>query len=216
MRSISLLLITLLFFRNGNSQVEFSIFAGPQATTSQYKANNYRQSTHHKYGFQAGAGLKVPFENHLYFAPSLFYSQKGYKVTFTQFLYPPGADAKDNNTTFHTLETAFLLQYDLSNKAAHTFIRFGPSLDFQLFGHEKFNTMPSGQVDRNMNFGYGAYGHYSANLLFHFGYEAADGLLIFAQHTRGVTSINNADDGPRIRHRAYGISIGKTLGRNKK
>jgi hypothetical protein len=193
---------------SANCQVEFSFFAGPQATSARYTINNEKQKSNLKYGFQAGLGLKVPFENKLSFCPAAFYSMKGYKVTFTQFLYPPDADAKDNNTTA-------LLQYDFDNQPDHFFFKGGPSLDFQLFGRETFNLKTSGSVTRNMKFSFADYGHYAANMLAQFGYETGSGLFLFAQYTHGMASINNTDGGPKIRHRAYGISIGKYINRKK-
>ncbi|MGB3006067.1 MAG: porin family protein [Chitinophagaceae bacterium] len=197
------------------SQNQFGIFAGPQVTTAKYSVLNVNQKTNNKYGFQAGVTMKVPFESNLYFAPEAFYSLKGYKVAFTTFAYPPDATATDNNTTIHTFELAALLQVDLGSKPSHFYIKAGPSLDFQLIGKETFNLNTGGSVSRNMKWGPAEYGHFSANLLTRFGYETKSGFMIFAQHTLGPASINNADFGPRIRHRAYGLSIGKYINRKK-
>jgi hypothetical protein len=62
-----------------------------------------------------------------------------------------------------------------------------------------------------MKFSFGDYGHYAANAIIQFGYESKNGLIIFGQCSLGLASINNADYGPEIRHRAYGISVGKYL-----
>ena len=159
--------------------------------------------------------LKNYFENKLSFCPAFFYSMKGYKVTFTQFLYPPDSTATDNNTTIHTVELAALLQYDFNNQPNHFFFKGGPTLDFQLFGKEKFNLKAGGSVSRDMKFSFGDYGYYSANMLAQFGYETGNGLFVFAQYTHGMASINNADGGPKIRHRAFGISVGKYINRKK-
>ncbi len=215
MKRFYLSVFTLLFAFMASSQVQFGIFAGPQATATRYTILNEKQKNDFKYGFQAGLNLKVPFDGNLYFAPAAFYSMKGYKVTFTQYLFPPDVNAKDNNTTIHTFELAALLQYDLGNGPSTFFIKAGPSLDFQLFGKEKFNLMNGGSVSRNMKFSYGDYGHYSANMLAQVGYETSSGFMLFAQYTHGMASLNNADGGPKIRHRAYGISIGKYLNRKK-
>jgi hypothetical protein len=203
------LLITII----ASSQVKFDLFAGPQATATHYTILNVKQKNDLKFGFQAGLGLKVPFENKLSFSPAAFYSMKGYKVTLNQPSFPPDSNAKDNNTTIHTFELAALLQYDFNNQPDHFFIKGGPSLDFQLFGKETFNLKAGGSVSRNMKFSYADYGHYSANMLAQFGYETGNGLLIFAQYSHGLASINNADGGPAIRHRVYGISIGKYINR---
>ncbi|HNA19451.1 MAG TPA: outer membrane beta-barrel protein, partial [Chitinophagaceae bacterium] len=92
--------IILFFLLTGklNAQVEWGIFAGPQITAARYTILNEKQKQDPKYGFHAGVSLKIPFENKLFFSPEVFYSWKGYKVTFTQFVYPPGPKAKNNNT----------------------------------------------------------------------------------------------------------------------
>jgi hypothetical protein len=66
-----------------------------------------------------------------------------------------------------------------------------------------------------MKWGPGEYGHYGANLLAQFGYETNSGFIIYGQYSYGATTINNADFGPAIRHRIFGISIGKYLKKNK-
>jgi len=216
MKKICFLFVTLFLAFISHSQFEVGFFAGPQATGARYTILNQKQKNEIKYGFQAGVGLKVPFEGNLYFAPAAFYSLKGYKVTLTQFVYPPDTNAVDNNTTIHTFELAALLQFDLSRNPNHAFIKAGPSLDFHLFGKETYNLKAGGTVNRSMKFSTdGDYGHFSANMLAQIGYETGGGFMIFAQYTHGMASTNNEDKGPKIRHRAYGISIGKYLNRKK-
>lgn len=207
---------TLLITLTVSGQVEVGIFAGPQATSTKYLVFNQNQKSDFKYGFQAGATMKVYFDKNLFFAPAFFYSIKGYKVVFKDFVYPPDSSAIDNNTTIHTVELAAMLQYDLGKNPGHAFIKAGPALDFHLTGTEEFNLKSGGSVSRKMPFGYGSdYGHFSANLLMQFGYETNSGFFIFGQYTHGLASTNNSDGGPRIYHRAYGISIGKYLNRKK-
>jgi len=216
MKKIYSLFFTLIITLIAHSQFEVGFFAGPQATGARYTILNQKQKNEIKYGFQAGVGLKVPFEEKLFFSPAAFYSLKGYKVTLTQFVYPPDTNAKDNNTTIHTFELAALLQFDFSNEPGHVFIKAGPSLDFHLFGKETYNLKAGGSVSRNMTFSTdGDYGHFSANMLAQIGYETGNGFMLFAQYTHGMASTNNAEGGPKIRHRAYGISIGKFLTRKK-
>jgi hypothetical protein len=214
MNKICALCLSLFISVVVNSQVEVGFFAGPQATGARYTILNQKQKNELKYGFQAGIGLKVPFEDKLFFSPAAFYSLKGYKITLTQFVYPPDSNAKDNNTTIHTFELAALLQYDLSSKPSHVYIKAGPSLDFHLFGKETYNLKAGGSVSRKMPFSVdGDYGHFSANMLMQLGYETGSGFMIFAQYTHGMASTSNQDGGPKIRHRAYGIFIGKYLNR---
>jgi Outer membrane protein beta-barrel domain len=216
MKKFFILSITLFICLLASSQVELGIFAGPQATGARYTILNQKQKNEIKYGFQAGVVLKTPFEGKLYFAPAAFYSLKGYKITLTQFVNPPDTNAINNNTTIHTFEIAALLQYDLGSKPNHLFIKAGPSLDFHLFGKETFNLKAGGTVSRNMTFSTdGDYGHFSANMHAQIGYETGGGFMLFAQYTHGMASTSNEDGGPKIRHRAYGISLGKYLNRKK-
>ncbi|MEQ1676143.1 MAG: porin family protein [Chitinophagaceae bacterium] len=207
---------TLLFVSTiATGQVQLGLFAGAQATSSKYVVQGKRQDNTFKYGIQGGAMLKVPFENRLFFVPAAYYSMKGYDVKFTQFAFPPDVNAADNNTTIHCFELAALLQLDLGNKPSHFYIKAGPSLDFQLFGKETFNLRTGGAVSRKMKWGPGDYGRYSASFHAQLGYETSSGFLIFLQYTHGAASINNADYGPRIRHRAFGLSFGKYLKKKK-
>lgn len=216
MKKLFFLPVTLLLSLIAISQVEIGLFAGPQATGARYTILNQQQKNEVKYGFQAGLSFKVPFEDKLFFSPAAFYSLKGYKVTLTQYVYPPDVNAINNNTTIHTFELAALLQYDLGSQPGHVYIKAGPSLDFHLFGKETYTLKTGGTVSRNMKFSTdGDYGHFSANMLGQVGYETGSGFMIFAQYTHGMASTNNSDGGPKIRHRAIGISFGKYLNRKK-
>ncbi len=215
MKLLFTFLVLFVFTFSSIAQNRIAIFAGPQATSSKYTVNGNLQKNTYKYGFQAGALMKVPFEEKLFFVPAAFYSMKGYKVKFTDFSFPPDVNAIDNNTTIHCFELAALLQFDFGNKPSHFYFKGGPSLDFQLFGKEKFNLKNGSSVSQKMKWSNGDYGRYSANFHAQLGYETRSGFIVFAQYSYGATSINNADFGPRIRHRVFGISIGKYLKRDK-
>ena len=151
--------IILLLTFSVNSQVEFGVFAGPQVTGVRYMIRWKKTGKlTSKIGVNAGFQMKVPFEGRLSFAPSIMYNLRGYKVKFDSPAFPPDSSAIDNNTTFHTIELAFLLQHDFNLQPGHFFIRFGPSLDFALFGNEKFNTNMNTTVDRPMKFSFADYG----------------------------------------------------------
>jgi hypothetical protein len=207
--------ITLLLTITANCQVEYGLFAGPQATGVRYMINDIKQESSLKIGVNAGFQMKVPFEGRLSFAPSIMYNLRGYKVKFDSPSFPPDLSAIDNNTSFHTIELAFLLQHDFNLEPGHFFIRFGPSLDFALFGNETFNTNMNNTVDRPMKFSFADYGHYLASAILQFGYEAKNGWFVYAHYNYSLTSMNNADNGPRIGNRAAGFTIGKYLKRNK-
>lgn len=205
--------LTLLLLVLGLSlcaQSRFGLFAGPQITSAKYKVEGYEQSTSQKYGFNAGMHWKIPFDNNLYFTPAIFYSLKGYKAEFNRYVYPPGANASDNNTTIHTAELAFLLQVDFGKQPSHFFFRGGPTLDFQLKGTERFHEN-GGETSRNMKYSFGDYGRYAANFLLQLGYESKGGFQVFGTYSHGMTNLNNADEGPSIKHRVFGLGFGYFL-----
>ncbi len=215
MRNLLCISITFIIIKSATAQYEFGLFAGPQPTNSLYTVNGVKQSTRYKYGFQLGAAWKVPFDNKLYFSPEIFYSLKGYRVALSQYTYPPDSTATDNNTTIHCVEIAALLQYDFSNRPDHFFFRGGPSLDFQLFGRQKFHLINGTYISQDMKYGFAEYGHYAANAIAQFGYETANGFSVYAQYGYGLTNLSNVDFGPSIRHIVTGISVGKYFNNKK-
>lgn len=213
----TLLCLALLFLPFlAKSQVNFGLFAGPQLSSAHYVIADEVQPTHLKAGFQTGLMMKVPFDNQLFFAPAAFYSLKGYKVSFRQPSYPPDTAAVDNNTSVHTLEIAVLLQYDFSIRPDHFYLKSGISLDGQLFGNETYHLRNGKEVKQKMKFSFGEYGYAGSNFLVILGYENARGLTIFGQYSLGLGNLNNADGGPQIRHRVFGISVGQYFNRKKK
>lgn len=202
--------ICILFRSNDSfSQVRAGIFGGPQMTSAKYKVNEEKQPTQFKPGFQMGAALNVPFENQLYFGPAVYYSMKGYKVTLEEPSFPPTEKAINNETTIHTIEIAPLLQLDFSNQPSHFFVKFGPAIDFAFSGKEKFDTIGgTSPVKRSMKFAFSEYGRVTAQGILHFGFESEKGYSVFAHYAEGMGSLNNADNGPSIKHRIVGLSIG--------
>lgn len=178
-------------------------------STAYYSVRYKQQETGSKYGFQAGASLKIPFENRLFFHPHIYYSAKGYTVTLTEPATPPSNLAVNNDTRFHTLEVVPALQYDLSKKPSHFFIRLAPAMDFALGGTETFDEISGRRVKRKMTFSFADYGYAAASFVLHAGYEHQSGWYLFAHYDRGVAGAVNADAGPTIRHRVAGISVGK-------
>ena len=203
-------LLCVLFFLHyvSFSQVTLGVFGGPQMTTAKYKVEEEKQPTEFKTGFQLGGTLKIPFDNQLYFGPAVYYSMKGYKVTLNKPSFPPTELATNNETTIHTIEIAPLLQLDFSPRPSHWFIKFGPAIDLAFSGKEKFDTRDGKTVERSMHFSFTEYGRFTAQGILHFGYETQKGLFVFAHYAEGMGSLNNADNGPRIKHRIAGISVG--------
>jgi hypothetical protein len=62
-----------------------------------------------------------------------------------------------------------------------------------------------------MKFSFGDYGHYLASAILQIGFESKNGVFVYGHYNYSLTSMNNADGGPRIGNRAAGLSIGKYL-----
>jgi len=194
------------------SQAQFGIFGGPHISSTTYSVKSVEQPTESKFGFHIGAGYKIPFEGILFFSPSISYAMRGYKVQFNEPSYPPDLLAIDNNTTFHEIDVDPLLQFDLSTKPNHLFIKAGPSFNFILWGNEKYNLATGESVDHAMKFSTtNAYGRYNASLVSQFGYETAKGFMIYAYYLHGMISMNNEEQGPSIYNSMYGLTLGKFL-----
>jgi len=199
--------ITLL-----QSNAQLTVFGGVQQTSALYNIRGVNQATEAKQGFIAGVGLKTLIEGPAYFSPMLFYSQKGYKVTFDRKAYPPDTGAKNNNTTIHTLELAPLIQFNFSKKPSYVFLRIGPSIDASLSGTESFDSTNGKHITQKMFFDFGAYGYAAASAVVHLGFQHQSGFTAFAYYQYGLSNFNNADFGPEIFHRIGGIAIGWKFG----
>jgi hypothetical protein len=210
------LLLLIFISENVSSQVRIGFFLGPQATSANYEVMEKEQSTKYKIGVQAGITTKIPVEYQLYFAPSVYYSLKGYKVILNNPSFPPGEDAQSNNVSVHTLEIAPLLHFDLSKKASHPFIQFGPAIDIAVFGKEEIVLKNGDEVNRNMKFSFGDYGRFTSSAIARLGYQFQNDFFFFGHITYGLGSMNNADNGPKIRHRIYGISVGRYFSEKQK
>ena len=189
---------------------EYGVFGGLQTSTAKYTLRGHDQSTQNKFGFHLGAQARIPFENTLYFTPSLYYSLKGYKVTgLTDTSALPGIDVANDNVTIHTFEITPLFMLHLSSAPSHFFVQFGPSLDVAFAGTEKLTLKNGSTSSGSMPFDVQSYGRITAAAIIRFGYELANNTIIFASYEHGLASRNNYDFGPQIKDRIIGISVGK-------
>jgi hypothetical protein len=208
-----LLFITISCFNKVNAQL--TIFGGPQQNTAKYTILDKEQETETKFGYMAGIGLKKWVEGPFYFSPMLYYSLKGYKVTYNASAFPPHPDALNNDVTLHTIELAPLFQLNMSSQPSYMFARLGPSFAFNIAGTETFDTTGNKPTTKDMVFSFGDYSHATIAVNAHLGYQHKGGLTIFAHYTHARTSLNNADHGPVIYHRSLGLSLGWKLGKKQ-
>jgi len=193
-------------------QATVSFFAGPQLSTAQYLVQNFRQSTDFKFGFRAGVGMKVNFENNLYFFPALSFSKTGYKATFNRLSFPPDSSAKNNDASISQADVDLHLQYDIGDEPNHIYFKAGPTFNFTITGKEKFRVTTGETVSRTMKFGlYESYSRVMVAFSSMIGYEAESGFYIHLRYDHGLTSMNNADNGPQIYQRVFGVNVGLLL-----
>jgi hypothetical protein len=208
-KTIVSFLISVIAGSNCFAQARVFLFAGPQTSTARYTISDVKQPTEFKYGFHAGAGMKVDFEGNLYFSPAISYSSTGYKVKFNRPAIPPDSSAKDNNTNIHQVDVDIPLQFDLGNGTNHLFLKVGPSFNIITSGKEKFHLNTGEEINREMKLGlYSSYGRFLVSLVTAVGYETSSGFYVNLQYAHGLTSINNADEGPQILQRVIGLNIG--------
>lgn len=211
MKQLLILLAFTSVVITASSQNNILIFGGPQLSSAFYSVGGKKQSVDARPGFHLGGTFKVPVEGRFYFAPSLFYSLKGYKVNFTEPSVPPDSLAIDNRTRIHTVEIGALFQYDFSIKPGHFFFKAGPTIDIQASGREKFTRQDKSTVSRKMKYSWNDYGYVGANIFGQVGFETKSGLLFGISYSHGLGSISNVDYGARILHQVTAISVGKYL-----
>lgn len=195
------------------SQNKIGISGGVQTTTAAYKVRGKKQSTESKLGAQFALSLKVPFDNQLFFSPTVSYNLRGFKVQLTDSASIPGKNVVNNDLTFHTINIAPLFQIDFSKQPSHLFVRFGPGVDVVVKGKEDLTYKDGKTESRAMKFGSEYYGPITTTAIFQFGYESQGGFFLFGHYDHGLGNLNNSDYGPEATHRALGLSLGFYFGR---
>lgn len=214
MKKCILLAMPLFLGISALCQTQLGFFAGAQRTWFRYTVADEKQETQPKNAVQGGIILKIPFENQLYFSPSLYYSGKGYQVTLKNPSVLPDEHAVSNNVQVSLIELAPLLQVDFSPKPSHWFVRFGPAFGAAFSGKEHVVFDDSKEEKRAMKFANTDYCRYSASANLNIGFEAKSGFFIYSHYSHGLGSMNNSDGGPVIKHRILGLSLGMFLQRN--
>lgn len=208
-------LFLLCLFGFLTTDAQLTVFGGPQMTSAQYSIRDAKQKTEYKAGFMGGVGLQTSIEGQVYFSPMIFFSRKGYDVTFDKPAFPPDSGAVNNSTSINTIELAPLIQINFSNKPGYVFLRLGPSFDFNLSGNETFDSTGGKRISQDMKFSFGDYSHATVSMNAQTGFQHSSGFTAFLFVNFGVSSLNNADFGPTIFHRVGGVALGWKLGRKR-
>jgi len=214
MKAIFLFPAILFCVLTCHAQVEMEVFAGPLVSSATYHIKGNEQPTDSKFGFQAGGGCRIPFENRLSFTPDISYRLLGYKVVFNTPSFPPDLLAEDNNTTMHDIDLDLLLQFDVGKKANHFLIKAGPAFSLIVAGKERYNLQTGEHVERSMTFSVlNSYSRYNAAVVIQPGFITSSGFMICVNYIQYFFSMNNEDQGPSIRNHAFGLTVGKSFGK---
>ena len=205
--------LTLFLTISCFSQNFVGVYGGIQSTTAAYKVRDQKQITGSKVGAQLGLTLKVPFDNQLFFSPTVSYNLRGFRVQLTDSASVPGKDVIYNDLSVHSIDIAPLFHIDLSKNPSHLFLRIGPSVDVAFKGKESVTLKDGKMNEREMKFGSTYYSPITTSAILHFGYESSGGFFVFGQYNHGLGSMNNSDFGPKARHRGLGLSLGTYIGR---
>lgn len=210
-KAIYSILVLFCLLTVAETEAQLTVFGGPQMTSARYSIRGFEQQTKYKTGFMGGVGFHTSIEGPVYFSPMLFFSRKGYKVTFDRPAFPPDSGAVNNNASINTIELAPLIQINFSKKASYGFLRLGPSFDFNLSGKEAFDSTNGKHISRDMKFSFGDYSHATISMNAQTGFQLRSGFTAFLFVNFGVSSFNNADFGPKIFHRVGGVAVGWRL-----
>ncbi|RYY88383.1 MAG: PorT family protein [Chitinophagaceae bacterium] len=204
------LLAGLLAHSASAQKTDFGFLAGPQYTNSTYSLRGQQQPTKGKPGGHIGAIARIPFEGRLFFTPSFYYTLKGFSVVLSDTSSNPGIDAVANDLRIHAMELSPLFTIYIGRATDHgPYVQFGPSLDMNFAGREHITLKNGNTVDRSMSFSGQGYSRLTPSVVFRIGAQTPKGFFVNAHILQGIGSLNNNDYGPSIRHRVFGLSVGK-------
>lgn len=210
MKQQQLLLTFVLFFISQllNAQDQGAIHLGFRAGynygLSVYKAPA-KINTNAVHGGYAGVQMKIPFDNHLFFAPQVDVNYRGMTIE------TPVVNQYSRVTEFQ-LRVAPLLQIDFAAPGENTlFLQFGPSVGFGIKGNQTKQDGSNNPVKSVLKYGYQAYGRYDANAHLGLGYETTGGFRILAEYVYGLGNMINTEFGPELKYRTLSLGVGFRL-----
>ncbi len=202
---------TLTVWSQDLGKVLFGLKAGYNINNANYITNKTLpvKWAHGGYG---GVMLKVPFDNHLFFAPQMDIT---YRAMITDSLQK---NEYSQITEWH-MRIAPLLQIDFTNPAKNTntfFFQFGPSIGYGLTGNQVFQDAANVPVKKKLKYGFNAYGRYDANAHAALGYETKRGFRLMLEYVYGLGNMINTIDKGTLKYRTMSIGIGYLPAKNRK
>lgn len=177
--------------------VKWNFRAGWHTSSAQIidKSSGHKTGTNHLNGLSAGVGLKVEFDNLLYFTPRVQYSMHGFETAGNK-------ETPSVQYRVHYIEFPVLLQLDFNKKQQGFYAQFGPSLGAAIAGSSK-----EAGKSTPLRFAMTQYNRVNIDAVAHVGYRFKNKLSVDAGYTYGLTSITNGDTQPIIRMAQLGIGL---------
>lgn len=201
---VFVLLMNISLLAQDLGKIHMGFRAGYNYGLSVFKAPG-KLGSNPVHGGYAGVQLKIPFDNHLFFAPQMDVNYRG------MTLKTPVANEFSKVTEFQ-VRVAPLLQIDFAQPDQNTFfLQFGPSIGFGLKGNQTKQDASNNPVKSQLRYGYQAYGRYDANAHIGFGYETAEGFRFMAEYIHGIGNMINTEFGPVLKYRTISLGIGFRL-----
>lgn len=212
MKSVLLTAVICLFisaasFAQTLGKIEYGIKGGYNHVFSTFSA----AETEGFSGGYAGAIMKIPFDNRLFFTPQIDFNYRGMKSN----ALPAGTYSKLSELQVRLMP---VVQIDFKHPSKNEntlFVMLGPSLGFGLTGNQTKQDGAGVPVNAKLKYGFQHYGRYDANWHTGFGYETTGGLRLLLDYTYGFGNMINTDEAPSLRYHSFSAGIGYLFGRKK-
>jgi hypothetical protein len=203
----TLLLIALS--RTNAQSFRWGINAGAVMAQVHTVADNDKENSDSRWGFNAGIMADLNIGKNFSFQPGLSFLQKGGRATSTVG-DPPAKTA----FILNYLELPLNIVYHVPAKKGHLIVGLGPSIGYALSGKVKVS-LNGETTTSKISFGGGGdefrHFEFGANLLA--GYEWSTGWMIMANYNLGLSNQLNGDQG-KWKNRYFGIRLGYFLSGN--
>lgn len=176
---------------------------------------SYSIGTDSKFGFAVGAFMELPLKKSFGFRPELNFSQKGFKLDFSD-----GVDRVQGEETYNYLELPLIFIYKLTAGSGQVLLGTGPYFGFGISGKTKSTVTVGGQtetVNTSVKFDGKTEDEVNddnthlkaldAGLSFLGGYQLQNGLVFTAGYGLGLSNLS-PDSYLKLKNRNFTIKVG--------
>jgi hypothetical protein len=176
---------------------------GAHVSTASFKdSTDARKTTSFRPGFRAFWMGRVALEGIIYFAPEVGYSMKGFRVK------NPYNGVSEQEIIVHTIEFLALQEYAINDKF---YVKLGPSISAAFAGRDKQLSSTGLRSNAKLGFSFATWGRFEGAITIATGAHFGNGWIAELRMNRGISNNWDGDNGPNIKSRYYGITLGKYL-----